>query len=182
MNGRKRNDYYKRESEKNKRNSERSELRPPNTYTLPSLLTLLNSISPTSLNFIKNTILCSTQLTLQNTILSTFRLTLIQTLTYTSLCTIHTTHNITTNRLVFLLCSSLSTDSFLDAEHIIPFTSIVGNDSFVNVKNSGTCSIDLTLNTVIIVYRLDVVNTIQFNIGLIAKHLLESAAQLIAET
>lgn len=34
MNGRKRNDYYKRESEKSKGNSDRRELRPTNTSTL----------------------------------------------------------------------------------------------------------------------------------------------------
>lgn len=160
MNGRKRNDYYKRESEKSKGNSERSELRPPNTSTLPSLLPLINTFSPASLNNTKNTILCLTQIVLQNTILSTISCTFLQILIQSSLCTIHTTHNITTNRLVFLLCSSLSTDSLLESLQIIPFTSIVGNDSFANVKNSGTWSKDLTFNTVIIVYRLDVVNTI----------------------
>lgn len=34
MNDRKRNDYYKRESEKSKGNSDRRELRPPDTSTL----------------------------------------------------------------------------------------------------------------------------------------------------
>lgn len=85
--------------------------------------------------------------------------------------TIHTTYNITTNRLVFRLCSSLSTDSLLEELQITPFTSIVGNDSFANSKNSGIWSKDLTFNIVIVVYRLDVVNTILFNIGLIAKTL-----------
>lgn len=47
MNGRKRNDYYKRESEKSKGNSERSELRPPNTSTLPTLISPLNTYCST---------------------------------------------------------------------------------------------------------------------------------------
>lgn len=132
MNGRKRNDYYKRESEKSKGNSERSELRPPNTSTLPCLIPPLNTYCPTYLTTFLNTI--------SNII--------------------HTTHNITTNRLDFRLCSSLSTDSLLEALQITPFTSTVGNDSFANDKNSGTWSKDLTFNTVIIVYRLDVVNTL----------------------
>jgi len=38
MTGRKRNDYNNKDSEKRERKSERSELRPPDTSTLPSPL------------------------------------------------------------------------------------------------------------------------------------------------
>lgn len=82
MNGRKRDDYYKEREDWGERKSERSELRPPNTSTLPHLISPLNTYCPTQLN----------------TYLTTF-LNIISN-------TIHTTHNNTTNRLVFLLCSS----------------------------------------------------------------------------
>lgn len=156
MNGRKRNDYYKRESEKSKGNSDRRELRPPDTSTLISLLTLLNSISPPTLNSPQ---FPTTHSTLNNT-LSTIRPTFLSTLTRSSLCTIHTTHNITTNRLVFLDCSSLSTDSFLEEEQITPFASTFGRSPFRNDNSSGTCDSSVTFNIVIVIYSLDVVNTI----------------------
>lgn len=76
MNGRKRNDYYKRESEKSKGKSERSELRPPDTSTLSSSSTLPTLISQTSLNPTQIPTIYSTQNTILSTISTTFLLTL----------------------------------------------------------------------------------------------------------
>ena len=98
MNGRKRNDYYKRESEKSKENSERSELRPPDTSTLSSLLTLLNSISPTKLK----TLICTS-----------FNSTLYTTCSNTTIFS-------------FRLSSSSSTECTLEAEHVTPFSFTFG--------------------------------------------------------
>lgn len=78
MNGRKRNDYYKRESEKSKGNSERSELSPPNTSTLTSPSTLPTLLIQTSLNNTNNTIFYIIQITIQNTSLSTISTTSLQ--------------------------------------------------------------------------------------------------------
>lgn len=98
MNGRKRNYYYKRESEKSKRNSDRRELRPPDTSTLISLLTLLNSISPTKLK----TLICTS---------------------FTS--TLYTIYSNTTI-FSFRLSSSSSTEFTLEAEHVTPFSFTFG--------------------------------------------------------
>ena len=115
-----------------------------------------------------------------------FVLLFFSTFTQTSLCvsfnTIQTTHNITTNRLVFRDCSSLSTTSLFEELQITPFASTFGRSPRRNVSNSGTCVSSVTFNIVIIVYCLDVVNTIQFNVGLVIEHLQESAVRLIAET
>lgn len=68
----KRNDYYKRKSEKSKGNSDRRELRPPDTSTLSSLL---NSISPTKLKTLICTSFNSTLYTIySNTTIFSFRL------------------------------------------------------------------------------------------------------------
>lgn len=98
MNGRKRNDYYKKESEKSKGNSERSELRPPNTSTLSSLLTIFNSSFTTSL---------------QNTYFNVHF-----TISYTT----YSNNTIFS----FRLSSSLSTDCTLEAEHTTPFSFTFG--------------------------------------------------------
>lgn len=72
MNGRKRNDYYKRESEKSKGNSDRRGLFPTNTSTL---LPLLNSISPTKFKTLICTSFNSTLYTIySNTTIFSFRL------------------------------------------------------------------------------------------------------------
>lgn len=129
------------------------ELRPTNTSTLPYQISSIN----TYIYFIIQHLSHFTFPTIgSNTIIST----------------IHTTYNNTINRLDFRFSSSLITDSFLDAEHIIPFTSTVGNVSFANDRNSGTCVTVLTFNIVIIVYVLviviiNIINIICFNVGLI---------------
>lgn len=98
MNGRKRDDYYKEREDWGKRKSERSELRPPNTSTLSSLLTLLNSISPTKLK----TLICTS---------------------FTS--TLYTIYSNTTI-FSFRLSSSSSTEFTLEAEHVTPFSFTFG--------------------------------------------------------
>lgn len=95
------------------------ELRPTNTSTLPYQISSIN----TYIYFIIQHLSHFTFHTISsNTIIST----------------IHITYNNTINRLDFRLCSSLSTDSFLDAEQIIDFTSILGSVSFIQFINSGT--------------------------------------------
>ena len=153
MNGRKREEKREEREDESKGKSERSELRPPDTSTLPLPL---NTHSTPTLNPTQIPTIYSTQ----NTILSTIRPTFLSTLIQISLYIIYTTHNITTNRLDFLDCSSFSTDSRFDAEHIIPFASTLGRSPFRNDNNSGTCVSSVTFNIVIVVYRLDVVNTI----------------------
>lgn len=170
MNGRKREEKREEREDESKRKSERSELRPPDTSTLPPPLTLPTLISQTSLNTLQiptfNNILCNT--------LSTIRPTFPSTLIQNSLCTyFHTTHSITITR----VCTSrieLSTASFRDAEHITPFTSTVGNRHFVNSRSSGTCLKDITFNTVIVDVCLDV-DTIH---RAYIEHLIESVAWL----
>lgn len=100
MNGRKRNDYCKRES---KGNSERSEIRHPDTSTLSSLLTLLNSISPTKFK------------------------TLICTSFNSTLYTIYSNTTIFS----FLLSSSSSTECTLEAEHVTPFSFTFGTTEII---------------------------------------------------
>ena len=97
------------ESEK-RENSDRRELRPTTTST-PTLLlnTYIYSHTKPHLN------------------------------TYsTILYTIRNTYNNTINRLDFRLCSSLSTDSFLDAEQTIDFISVLGSIVFIQFTNLGT--------------------------------------------
>lgn len=64
MNGRKREEDREEREDESKGKSERSELRPPDTSTLPPPLTLPTLITQTSLNTIQNTtfhnILCNT--------------------------------------------------------------------------------------------------------------------------
>lgn len=98
MNGRKRNDYSGKRGKERERKSERSEIRPPDTSTLPSLLTLLNSISPTKLK----TLICTS---------------------FTS--TFYTTYSNTTI-FSFRLSSSSSTECTLEAEHTTPFSFTFG--------------------------------------------------------
>lgn len=141
-----------------------SEICPPDKSTLPHTLSssngnALNSSNTHALPTLNSPQFPTTHST-QNTILSTIRSTFLSTLIQSSLCTIHTTHNITTNCLDFLDCSSLSTDSLLEEEHITPFASTLGRSPFRNDNSSGTCASSVTFNIVIVVYRLDVVNTI----------------------
>ena len=96
MNGR------KREEERGKK-SERSELRPPDTSTLPPLLTLLNSISPTKLK----TLICTS---------------------FTS--TLYTTYSNTTI-FSFRLSNSSSTECTLEAEHVTPFSFTFGTTEII---------------------------------------------------
>lgn len=94
MNGRKREEKRGKREESGERKSERSELRPPDTSTLSSLLTLLNSISPTKFK----TLICTS---------------------FTS--TLYTIYSNTTI-FSFLLSSSSSTECTLEAEHVTPFS------------------------------------------------------------
>lgn len=101
------------------RNSDRRELRPTNTSTLPYQISPIN----TYIYFIIQHLSHFTFPTISsNTIIST----------------IYTTYNNTINRLDFRLCSSLSTDSFLDAKQTIAFTSVLGSVSFIHFTNLGT--------------------------------------------
>ena len=88
----------KREKIGGERKSERSELRPPDTSTLSSLLTLLNSNSPTKLK----TLICTS---------------------FTS--TLYTIYSNTTI-FSFRLSSSSSTECTLEAEHVTPFNFTFG--------------------------------------------------------
>ena len=98
MNGRKREEKRGKREKSGERNSERSELRPPDTSTLPSLLTLLNSISPTKLKTLICTSFNSTLYTIySNTTIFSFR-----------------------------LLSSSSTECTLEAEHVTPFSFTFG--------------------------------------------------------
>lgn len=103
MNGRKRNDYYKESEDRGERKSDRRELRPPDTSTLSSLLTLLNSISPTTLK----TLICTS---------------------FTS--TLYTIYSNTTI-FSFLLSSSSSTEYTLEAEHVTPFSFTFGTTGII---------------------------------------------------
>lgn len=98
MNGRKREEEREKRGKEGERKSERSELRPPDTSTLISLLTLLNSISPTKLK----TLICTS---------------------FTS--TLYTIYNNTTI-FSFRLSSSSSTECTLEAEHVTPFSFTFG--------------------------------------------------------
>lgn len=100
MNGRKRDDYYKEKEDWGER---KSELRPPDTSTLSSLLTLLNSISFTKLK----TLICTS---------------------FTS--TLYTTYSNTTI-FSFRLSSSSSTECTLDAEQVTPFSFTFGTTEII---------------------------------------------------
>ena len=98
MNGRKRNYYYKRESEKRERNSDRREISPPDTSILTPLLTLPTTFSTTSLqNTYFNVHFTISYTTYSNTTIFSFRLS-----------------------------SSSSTDCTLEAEHVTPFSFTFG--------------------------------------------------------
>lgn len=126
MNGRKRNDYHNKDSEKSKGNSERSELRPPDTSTLTHLSTLLTLLIQTSLNNTNNTIFYIIQITIQNTSLSTISNTFLKTLICTSFnSTLYTIYSNTTI-FSFRLSSSSSTECTLEAEHVTPFNFTFG--------------------------------------------------------
>lgn len=98
MNGRKREERSGKREDESKSKSERSELRPPDTSTLSSLLTLLNSISPTKLK----TLICTS---------------------FTS--TLYTIYSNTTI-FSFRLSSSSSIECTLEAEHVTPFSFTFG--------------------------------------------------------
>lgn len=120
------------------RNSDRRELRPTNTSTLPYQISSIN----TYIYFIIQHLSHFTFPTISsNTIIST----------------IHTTYNNTINRLDFRLCSSLSTDSFLDAEHIIDFISVLGSISFIQFTNLGIDVASVMFIIPIVVYVLIVI-------------------------
>lgn len=103
MNGRKRNDYIRESEDWGERKSERSELRPPDTSTLTSLLTLPNYISPTKLKTLICTSFTSTLYTIySNTIIFSFRLS-----------------------------SSSSTECTLEAEHVTPFSFTFGTTEII---------------------------------------------------
>lgn len=131
MNGRKRNDYYKRESEKSKENSERSELRPPNTSTLPPPSTLPTLLIQTSLNNTNNTIFYIIQITIQNTSLSTISNTSLQNTYFNVHFTISYTTYSNTTIFSFRLSSSSSTDCTLEAEHVTPFSFTFGTTEII---------------------------------------------------
>lgn len=98
MNGRKREEEREEREDESKGKSERSEIRPPDTSTLSSLLTLLNSISPTKLK----TLICTS---------------------FTS-----TLYTIYSNTTIFYLrlSSSSSTECTLEAEHVTHFSFTFG--------------------------------------------------------
>ena len=103
MNGRKREEERGKREDERERKSERSELRPPDTSTLISLLTLLNSISPTKLK----TLICTS---------------------FTS--TLYTIYSNTT-MFSFRLSSSSSTECTLEAEHVTPFSFTFGTTEII---------------------------------------------------
>lgn len=93
----------KREKIREKEKVNGGELRPPDTSTLSSLLTLLNSISPTNLK----TLICTS---------------------FTS--TLYTTYSNTTI-FSFRLSSSSSTECTLEAEHVTPFSFTFGTTEII---------------------------------------------------
>ena len=103
MNGRKRNDYIRESEDWGERKSERSELRPPDTSTLSSLITLLNSISPTKLK----TLICTS---FNSTLYTTYSNTII---------------------FSFRLSSSSSTECTLEAEQVTPFSFTFGTTEII---------------------------------------------------
>ena len=103
MISRKRNDYEDKSGRERERKSERSELRPPDTSTLSSLLTLLNSISPTKLK----TLICTS-----------FNSTLYIIYSNTTIFS-------------FRLSSSSSTEFTLEAEHVTPFSFTFGTTEII---------------------------------------------------
>lgn len=117
MNGRKRNDYSGKREDERERKSERSELRPPDTSTLPPPLTLPTLITQTSLNTIQNTIFHNILCNTLNTICATLFSTLTRSSTSTFLYTIYSNTTIFS----FRLSSSSSTEFTLEAEHVTPF-------------------------------------------------------------
>lgn len=103
MNGRKREEERGKREESGERKSERSELRPPDTSTLISLITLLNSISNTNLKTLICTSFNSTLYTIySNTTIFSFRLS-----------------------------SSSSTECTLEAEHVTPFSFTFGTTEII---------------------------------------------------
>ena len=115
-----------------------SELRPTTTTTLPlPLNTYIYSHTKPNLN---------TYSTIFPTISSN-----------TIISTIYTTYNNTINRFDFRLCSSLSTDSFLDAEQTIDFISVLGSVSFIQFINFGTDVASFMFIIPIVVYILIVI-------------------------
>lgn len=120
------------------RNSDRRELRPTNTSTLPYQISSIN----TYIYFIIQHLSHFTFPTISsNTIIST----------------IHTTYNNTINRLDFRLSSSLSTDSFLDAEQTIAFISVLGSVVFIHFTNLGIDVASFMFIIPIVVYILIVI-------------------------
>lgn len=103
MNGRKREEKREEREDESKGKSERSELRPPDTSTLSSLLTLLNSISPTKLK----TLICTS---FNSTLYTTYSNTII---------------------FSFRLSNSSSTECTLEAEHTIPFSFTFGTTEII---------------------------------------------------
>lgn len=94
MNGRKREEEREKREDESKGKTRRRRVSPPDTSTLSSLLTLLNSISPTNLKTLICTSFNSTLYTIySNTTIFSFRLS-----------------------------SSSSTECTLEAEHVIPFS------------------------------------------------------------
>ena len=120
------------------RNSDRRELRPTNTSTLPYPISSIN----TYIYFIVQHLIY-------------FNLTTISSNTIVS--TIHTTYNNTINRFDFRLSNSLSTDSFLDAEQTIAFISVLGSVSFIQFTNLGTDVASVIFIIPIVVYVLIVI-------------------------
>lgn len=126
MNGRKREEKREKREKSGERNSERSELRPPDTSTLPPPSTLPTLLIQTSLNNTNNTIFYIIQITIQNTSLSTISNTSLQN-TYFNVYFI-TPYTIYSNTTIFsfLLSSSSSTECTLEAEHTTPFSFTFG--------------------------------------------------------
>ena len=152
------------------RNSDRRELRPTNTSTLPYQISSIN----TYIYFIIQHLSHFTFPTISsNTIIST----------------IHTTYNNTINRLNFRLCNSLSTDSFLDAEQIIAFTSVLGSVSFMHFTNPGTNVASVMFIIPIVVYVLIVIvifivicfNSIDTIVRTNRERLIESVARFVSK-
>lgn len=127
MNGRKREEKREEREDESKRKSERSELRPPDTSTLPPLITLSNTYYTPTLNPTQFPTICSTQNTILSTICPTFLSTFTRSYTSTFLYTIYSNTTIFS----FRLSSSSSTECTLEAEHVTPFSFTFGTTEII---------------------------------------------------
>jgi hypothetical protein len=127
MNGRKRDEEREEREDESKGKSERSELRPPDTSALISLLTLSNTYYTPTLNPTQFPNICSTQNTILSTICPTFLSTLTRSYTSTFL---YTTYSNTTI-FSFRLSSSSNTECTLEAEHVTPFSFTFGTTEII---------------------------------------------------